>query len=124
MESAESPLSDAWGHPDADLLATPRKAVTPLGSLRHRTPSRWRDYSGPVDSSLWEYVNPANLSHLADPGCRVAANEGMWPAERGRRCRFAPAYYGFGPSARAAQQRFENEQHGARLAEYIQFGND
>src|SRR4029079_13240782 len=56
MESAESPLSDAWGHPDADLLATPRKAVTPLGSLRHRTPSRWRDYSGPVDSSLWEYV--------------------------------------------------------------------
>ena len=56
MESAESPLSDAWGHPDADLLATPRKAVTPLGSLRHRTPSRWRDYSGPVDSSVWEYV--------------------------------------------------------------------
>ena len=41
MESAESPLSDAWGHPDGDLLATPRKAVTPLGSLRHRTPSRW-----------------------------------------------------------------------------------
>ena len=40
MESAESPLSDAWGHPDADLLTTPRKAVTPLGSLRHRTPSR------------------------------------------------------------------------------------
>ena len=101
MESAESPLSDAGGHPDADLLATPRKAVTPPKAAA---------------------AGPGTQSRIL--ACRVAANDRMWPAERGRRCRSAPAYYGFGPSARAAQQRFENEQHEARLAEYKQFGND
>ena len=63
MESAESPLSDAWGHPDADLLATPRKAVTALGSLRHRTPSRWHDHSGQA------YVQLLVIDEVVDKVC-------------------------------------------------------
>ena len=128
MESAESPLSDAWGRsrrwvrhyaaesgdsariapsphskPLARLLRArglltlgvcigkPGKsfALTRLEASGHsrRGQSRWATPPGTRAQTLSRAVS-------ASQSCRrqpIAANEGMWPAERGRRCRFALA---------------------------------